>query len=715
MFSPLEIKICVQSCVNPRPYLCNNTCFGTCPFNCYLYNNTCLGNCSEVGKLNYRGTCVTDCPSSDNVIYNNTCMWSCPAKLPFIFNSTCHSKCPSTHPLHLPDDSFWNTITCVKNCPKYSSYQLEFNGTCVKTCPESAIYFNGSCLERCPYSHKFNITRSTYRYRYQCVSSCKDYNLFSLDVNCVPLCPNFSINSSCVARCPESHSFVYHERAGRSQCVKECPANTYTISNKCYKQCPDPLVSFRGNLSCLQRCPTTHKFRYMYSNNEKLFRCEKTCLKPRFISGDKCLHNCPVSKPYSKGQTCVATCGSSYPFFHPVKKQCLKDCPQPYVISNNACIQKCPPDSRFLVSNVCTKSCPPAMKLWSPQQKGTVCGSTCTHGFVEQNKTCVTSCSGGQVIINNKCTGSKYCPREYKYTESSSSGNICRKTCLKGQYIQSLNCVRKCSKYHVVNECVDQCPVSHPFTDKHRFYTEPFPKECHQNCKPSQYVEGFYCTSSCNSDLYIATDKICVNKYPPSHPFKRDNLLVGAVCDKECGDSYLIDQKNNCIKVKECKLAKDMLIYKDRCVHECPPISFLDVTKKHCISLTDGTLISGFIFLAVSLVVLVCVCRLIIYRSPMYQTITSRELEENEEESHLLLDRKDDGDGGAEISQEVYDLSSSEHCVPARDYHNEQVFIDNTSIPMVQVHAPMIPVSDELQDVYVGEKDIDENTQVKTT
>ncbi|XP_069107381.1 proprotein convertase subtilisin/kexin type 5-like [Argopecten irradians] len=707
--SVLAVIACRQSCT--KPYIYNMTCSDYCPHDTYRYNHTCVDNCSKIGMFGHYSICVSKCPSG-YIINDDSCSRSCPKETPFVFNGSCRSECLSTHTIHLPDWLFYQKIIrCVNSC---SSDRVEFNGKCVDRCPVVTAYFNGSCVEECPLSHKFNTTSDYFRYKYQCVSNCKVNAPFSLEDKCVNICPHFSINSSCVARCPESHSFVYHERAGRSQCVKECPGNTYTIYNKCYKQCLDPLVSFLGNLSCLQQCPTTHKFRYMYSNNEKLFRCEKTCSKPLFISGDKCLHNCPVSKPYSKGQTCVATCGSSYPFFHPVTKQCLKDCPQPYVLSNNTCIQKCPPDARFLVNNVCTKSCPPAMKLWSPQQKGNVCGSTCTHGFVEQNKTCVTSCSGGHVIINNKCTGSKYCPREYKYTESSSNGNICRKSCLKGQYIQSLTCVRQCSKYYVENECVDRCPITHPYTDIQRFRTGSFPKECHKNCKPSQYVEGFHCTSLCNSGLYIAMDKTCVNKCPPSHPFRRKNIL-DAVCDKACGDSYLVDQNNNCMEEQKCKDQKDMFIYKDKCVQECPPHSFLDMTNTRCLSLSDGTLIIGFILITISMALVVCTCCLLKCRYPSFQTNKSKDLEDNDEESHLLLDVNGEGDCGAETCQEIHDLSSSGHYVPARDCHNEQVSMANTSIPMVQVHAPMVPVFDELQEVYVGEKDIDENTQVKTT
>ncbi|XP_033728148.1 proprotein convertase subtilisin/kexin type 5-like [Pecten maximus] len=672
------VNACLKVCVLPKPYLYNMTCRYACPSNLFAYNKTCVENCSNVSRFGYEQKCVTTCPT-DSVIYNGSCFISCPKQAPFLFNKTCQYKCPSTHALHLSRPP----RHCVNTCRSNISYsdRLEFNGTCVIRCPDFTIYFNGTCVDKCPLSHRYNFTARRFQYLFQCVNSCKDVKASSLNDRCTDHCPMFSFNSSCLNSCPQSHRFIYYGETGGNlirHCVNECPGNTYSLDDKCFNGCPKKFVSFRGNLSCLHQCPTTHKFRFLYSIKKNLFRCEKTCSKPHFISGDQCLQKCPVSKQFLNGQTCLGKCDSKHKFFHPRTKQCLKDCPDPYVISNNTCIQSCPSDSRFLVNNVCTKACPEALKLWSPLQKANICSNTCIGPFVQENNTCVSSCSDEKVIINSKCINSLYCPREYRYVEQSPQGKICRKACVKGQFVANFNCVTKCRKFYVNDRCVDYCPATHPFTEN-----RPNDAKCHDKCPASKYTDGKKCVIFCSDDKLILEDnKTCVKHCPTSHPYRTERLF-STYCVKTCTGSLLI-YNNTCMLKSECEKSTNLLIFYDQCVHRCPPHSFLDASKKNCISLTAGTMIAGFVLMAISIILLACVCSIIKCRSPSLQT----KIISNSDEA-LLLDSEDNRP--SEDSQEIYDTSSEQN-------HQEngnnpfvlgQVSLEDDSLPMVQFHREM--------------------------
>lgn len=566
------VETCLKTCVYPTPLLYNETCVDTCPINTFVINYTCVANCSNIGMLSYGDRCVDECPYSYS--YNGVCR-SCPKHASIIFNNTCVERCPATHTLYLPVD--YVRTMCVNSCSrrlKWSVYRpllLESNRTCVRECPMFTYQFQESCVEKCPLRFKMNTTA-------------------------------------------DSHAFVYYKKSGQNvvrYCVDDCPGGTYSIDNKCFDHCPESLVSF--NRSCLQKCPATHRFRFMHSSDEKSFRCEQTCFKDHFIYKDQCLPKCPEQEAYSQGQTCLSKCGSSYPFFDPLTKECIKYCQQPYVILNGTCKQSCSPELRFLVNNVCTNACPLGMKLWSLTEQGNVCSNACTDQFVKENNTCVPRCANDHVIINNECTGLKFCPWDYKYSAKSVHGRVCLKTCPKGQFISASECVVKCNLHYVNNECVDRCPETHPFTKTSRYPFNISPTECYKKCPSSQFAEGHTCVSSCSSNLYIANNNTCVKQCPPDHPFKRIEPIAGAACTKTCGDSYLVDSNNTCVaREPNC-----MLKYKNRCVKICPTGFYPDVRKKMCISLTD--LIAGLTLMFISLTLFLCVCCLLKRRKPSFQ------------------------------------------------------------------------------------------------
>ncbi|XP_069107230.1 proprotein convertase subtilisin/kexin type 5-like [Argopecten irradians] len=512
-FSPYQIAVCTDSCPSST-YLEENHCESNCPYILYESNIKCVSSCPD--KLPFTTgesppfVCVSEQCPSDNYIFNNTCVKVCPASHPFKENRVCLPKCRSR--------------------------MVGYEGTCLFSCPDVEMDVNNGqceCPNSRPFLHQISATRVECRVAAVCPKG-----EFTWHNNCFYQCPDYTFffNFTCLDKCPSSHPFKYRsDRHGALlayECVSNCPENTFTNGDFCYDHCVNPFVGFRGNYTCLEKCPESDRWLSATTTiaNQLAFVCSENCSAPRLMNSDQCLLSCPDDKPFVVNQTCV-------------------------------------------------KQCPVTLNLKTTHAHGIVCSKVCPENYIQDSDTCMLRCSAGKVIIDDLCVDVKYCVHEYQYIEYSKHGTICRKRCLDNQFVDNIRCVTSCPLFALGQYCVNECPSYQKFTREQNSSTVNPDKQCYEDCPSKTYANGTKCIAIDCPQKYVSDSRNCVSVCPKSHPYVKHQY----VCVSTCEDDYVIADDNTCIEEKHCHQETGYFVYSRRCVNACPPGTFVNYVNNGCI------------------------------------------------------------------------------------------------------------------------------------
>ncbi|OWF51327.1 proprotein convertase subtilisin/kexin type 5-like isoform X1 [Mizuhopecten yessoensis] len=619
----------------------NGSCLRKCPSGLFKHNNTCIDHCPASHSLLSDGNCVNLCPRYYD-IYNATCVLTCPENAKYKLNGTCYTKCPSTHPY----SDYYN---CVKHCSHVFPFLYNLDQTCVQKCPKYFAFDRNaqSCVAKCPSSHQYNTSASAYRdaYNYECVSNC-DKTQVTYQYKCMRDCPEGTsrFKTECLTQCPDSDPFTYkkEDQSGsfNYECVRECPGNTFIWRKHCFDQCPEDLTSFWRNRSCLNTCPEKGMYRAQFTTNKKhiAFRCVHKCTDFQYIDEDRCVSSCPSSRPYSFSRICRDKCPNTDRFIENYTGRCLNRCSDSSVIHNTTCYYRCPESVPFLANKYCRKSCPESLKFTTQKNEGQVCADHCLDPFIRFNTSCVEKCPAGTIIINNTCIDGRYCPTEYKYELTSPQGTVCYKRCPKGTFGDEKKCSYTCSgkKLQLESEhtCVTRCPDTHPLRDNS---TEA---KCVQSCR-----EGL---------LEWTENKMCI-------------------ASEKCDTKQAFYNYNN-----------------EKCVRNCPGISFPSFQGKECVLITKDYLIPVVVLLIIGTGSLLFLCIFCCRKSQRHHIENKNDIERSEEnppqfddgyssEETVLKSNEDNSSGSADNMQRLsLQQSHSSVIIPLRNMQTEELIDDSS-------------------------------------
>lgn len=232
--------VCVKKCENAYRYTVagSKECFAGCPPGKASWPNStlCLDLCTINGISYYK--------------FNSTCVKECPSSEPFVFNRTCHMSCPNETAMWL--DSF----SCMRKCVLNNITYFNFNGICVRKCPQIAPFSaKGKCFRKCPQG-MLRWYDSTI-----CTNDCKhNGTLF------------YNASGRCVIKCPSSAPYTDEQGNCLTQCphgtvwwpdTKKCKANCYRnktqffkINGTCVTECPPNMQYIvKDDHECLDKCP----------------------------------------------------------------------------------------------------------------------------------------------------------------------------------------------------------------------------------------------------------------------------------------------------------------------------------------------------------------------------------------------------------------------------------------------------------------------------
>ena len=251
-----ETKECVNGCNSLYPYLFDGECFKTCEdvksnygFDVDIIGKECKCKKNLWKKIGNKKVCI-----NNNLCYENDFQLL-----------------------------VYDTYECTKECP--SGYNVIFNNTCYKNCPDNTIDDNNSC--KCKYKW----------YK---------YNDNSLNVNDIIIC--FEKESD---DCPKD--FYPYLDATNNQCVEDTSkCNGPIIFNySCYSECPPKTIYLQDLQTC--QCDKNEGVWYQYTFEGKmLYKCG--------------LSECPKDKNYLDYDTkeCIYSCGNKYHF----EGICYSKCPE---------------------------------------------------------------------------------------------------------------------------------------------------------------------------------------------------------------------------------------------------------------------------------------------------------------------------------------------------------------------------------------------------
>ena len=465
-------------------FLSNNSCVLECPANmspdinytanlltgfCYCssdltWQNTCVTNC-PVGTIRNNSVCQLNCPQNFFFQPTNSCLDNC-----FDYSdsnisngvSLCLRKCPNNLYIPLLNNSTNNFYSCVNVCNV--SYFSNDNFSCEKcsencnfctsntncsVCISNFVNFNGTCLSSCP-SNTFQEPDSTICSL--CNGNCS--RCVGSKNTCTSCNTPFLIfNGSCLLTCP-SNSFQEPDSTICSLCNGNC-SRCVGSQNTC-TSCNTPFLLF--NDTCLSICPS-NTFQDPDSNytncslcNGNCSRCvgsQNTCTScntPFLLFNDTCLSICPSNtfqdpdSNYTNCSLCISSCLGC--FGSP--NNCTS-CISPFVLLNNSCLDTCPSNTFQNPDSQCQLCNDPNCITCSDEY---TC-KTCNLGYLLNYTSCVNSCFFNEYYDLN-ITGCLSCSSNCSGCFGPSPSNCL--TCSNPFYLKGTECKDPCNFQ-------DPCPV----------------------------------------------------------------------------------------------------------------------------------------------------------------------------------------------------------------------------------------------------------------
>lgn len=447
-------SLCLSCATN---YYTNNSCVSAslCPVGTFanltsLNCDPCTSNCSACSLLpinctacsslffNYNGTCVNLCPSGffQSINVCSPCVLPCATcttqtlclscSVGYLTNNSCvnASLCPTGTFANLTaltcDICTSNCTTCSSlpyNCTLCTTPLLNFNGTCISSCPPGMFPSGTLCLT--------------------CPAPCL-------------LCTSASVCTSC------SNSYLYN-----STCLNasQCPLGTF--ANLTAFTCDSCSNNCSTCLNVPSNC-TTCTYPFYYLNGV----CQASCPGGMFKNGTVC-SNCSLPcATCTAGTTCLSCASNYYTNFTCVP---AASCP-PGTFANltalncDSCIINC--STCAIVASNCTSCASPYFNY-----NGT-CVNTCPSGLF-QNVTVCSSCvlpcatctssssclsCATNFYTNNSCVIASLCPVGTFANLTALNCDSCAVNCSSCTLLPT-NCTACASPYFNYNgTCVNLCP-----------------------------------------------------------------------------------------------------------------------------------------------------------------------------------------------------------------------------------------------------------------
>ena len=301
-----EYLSCVFPCNNTNPFLyTNNTCLSSCSFPFVQFTNSdgtyCNFTCGVSNFLYWNGSCKSSCafplvsraqgvakfcdlpcPSGDfYYTNNNTCQFTCLTPLVQTLQGDlklCNLLCPTSQYLN------WDG-SCVASCP--SSFQSA-NGSvasCLFHCPLSNyLYWNNTCQSSCLAPLKPTNDSQSYK---SCSKPCQDGDHLYPNGSCSSFC-NFTTRnsadgvSSCIYPC-NSSQYLYKDGTCQSYCENpHIIAKVDTYLNRCDSPCLSTWYYDEEISSCIPQCKSSSSI--VTSEDVKICKSSGGNMKPSLAS-----------------------------------------------------------------------------------------------------------------------------------------------------------------------------------------------------------------------------------------------------------------------------------------------------------------------------------------------------------------------------------------------------------------------------------------------
>ena len=567
----IEIKECIESCIEVNKYTNEKTCVEICPsiknyliqknneifcsLSCndeYKYineennNKFCLKSCKSLGKVVYNGKCLDKCPDDKSIeinknseiecsqncgeneyisVQNNKkiCVSDCSQYEQFLYNGKCVSECPSGK--YLYEDINNNKKACVEDCRRYNSYNND--DKCVSSCDlYNKFNYDGKCLSECP-SGKY-LYEDTNNNEKICVEECISYNLYINGNKCVSNCDlynKFPYDGKCISECP-SGKYLYEDASNNKKvCVEDCRSyNLYINDNKCVINC-NIFNKFAFEGKCLSKCPDDYS--YSYENICKNEPCEEGKFYDIFYK--KCFDKCDSINNYIDKETnfCIDSCKNiktNNKVFSILKNECIQDCSERnkylYLFNNEYyCLDNCLENNLFISEDgkFCVEKCENETPYIINNNQ---CASTCGDLYIDDKRNCVEKCPNSlPFIYKRECINS--CYDNFLYLIFNT--NICVDSCNSNLVLNSENKPGYYYEYYL--KCLDNennnCEKPFYLKDKEN-------RICYQNCTQSENIKYIYNEECVGNCVYgIKENNICENEEKKNYE----------IIDKNCENS----------------------------------------------------------------------------------------------------------------------------------------------------------------------------------
>ncbi|XP_021351846.1 uncharacterized protein LOC110449353 isoform X2 [Mizuhopecten yessoensis] len=301
---------------------------------------------------------------------------------------------------------------------------------------------------------------------------------------------------------------------------------------------------------------------------------------------------------------------------------------------NGSTLAECQDHFQLEFSPNCTKVCPP----FAPFRFHNLCLGVCPRGLTANSySTCSSSYYELPSVERDKVPNLK-CKKEYKYELTSPQGTVCYKRCPKGTFGDEKKCSYTCSgkKLQLESEhtCVTRCPDTHPLRDNS---TEA---KCVQSCR-----EGL---------LEWTENKMCI-------------------ASEKCDTKQAFYNYNN-----------------EKCVRNCPGISFPSFQGKECVLITKDYLIPVVVLLIIGTGSLLFLCIFCCRKSQRHHIENKNDIERSEEnppqfddgyssEETVLKSNEDNSSGSADNMQRLsLQQSHSSVIIPLRNMQTEELIDDSS-------------------------------------
>ena len=636
--------------VGPPEYQIFQCVDGCNPDNVYKYraiNNDkrCYKDCDETGQFLYlaadENICYDDCLKSEHNKFRLTQHDSSNNEI----GKVCTTGCETTL------DKYWGeNKVCVDNCDKLGPNKLLDGTRCVDKCgeynPQNKYQLDTTCVDDCsrdtqnPQRLRYSKTNyicklkcGTEEYLIQetneCVTNCSDYIDLLLDTPTAPA--TLTGEKACVHSCESINKFYYPTR---KMCLTKCNNDDKVVD---------------GLNMCVNNCAEIKN--YIETNdNYYLSEGDGTYSDATSTHYDKCVKECPSSKPYIDNDICVDQCPSERKYFVQsdinIDKKCLIDCPDTYPyytkitdannkdhypceadctgyyvpnFDDNINAKLCLPSCTDTTSGIkfklvytkdnkemreCYESCPDEFKYHFDINADGVSDNNCYKECPQEapyHKKGETLClkqaelTTGYLLYDIKelITGATKCPDEYNlYTKITTVGTETITICLKECNFEYYDSARGYYIYEYLTPyktCVDDCTsTTNDLVSGKYLIPDELKKEC--ICQNLYYISETTFEKMC----YAPSITECKNTVAPNHnPYP---LYGTNQCLKACNNDRILNPPEDTCYEKDTPCssinAYSTLIITNTGQKKCDcAFSFYldtsDNNKKHCLAEGD--------------------------------------------------------------------------------------------------------------------------------